>query len=164
MNCKKIVLSILATLSISAHADETAALTSPQQINLVIPLVALIDVEDISPSFEFTAPTQAGEGFDSASDVVSTVALTSNNPNARLDIHTSSNLNGIDLGIKNMSGICSQSSLSAPLSTTSQYCNVGTRQTTNGNLTITASPAASGNGMIPYGNYTTDIIYTITED
>jgi hypothetical protein len=164
MNCKQTILSFLVALPTFTLADEVATLTTPQNINLTIPLVALIDVENISPTFTFTAPTDAGTGFSNADDVVSSVALTSNNPAARLDVHISNNLDGIDLGIKDMVGICNQSSLSAPLSTTSQSCDMGTRQTTNGSFTITASPAESGNGMIPYGSYTTDIIYTITEN
>ncbi|MDD5392612.1 MAG: hypothetical protein PHE17_06295 [Thiothrix sp.] len=143
----------------TTHAADTVT----QNIDLTIPLVELIDVENISPTFDFSAPSNAGDGFAAPEGVTSSVAITSNNPNAQLDVHTSSNINGIDLKISSTSGICDSSTLSDRLSTAPQYCSVGKRQTSSGSLTISAEPSG-GNGMIPYGTYSTDIIYTLTQN
>ena len=145
-------------LSFNSIASDTVT----QGIDLVIPLVALIDVQDSLPAINFSSPNNAGDGFSAPVGITSTISVTSNNPNARLEVHTSSDLTDINLSLTDLSNLCSPASLSA-LSTSSQYCNMGTRQITGGSFTINAAPATA-NGMIPYGNYSTDIIYTITQN
>lgn len=155
-----LTIALLGSTGILAHAADTVT----QNIDLTIPLVELIDVEDISPTFDFSTPSNAGDGFVAPAGVTSSVAITSNNPDARLDVHTSSNISGIDLKINGISGICDLTALPSPLSMTPQYCNVGKRQTSTGSLIINAAPPVGSNSMIPYGTHSTDIIYTLTQN
>lgn len=165
MKLKYLALAPLLLSSFtSAIAADTA--TDSQTLTLTVPLVALIDVEDISPKITLDAPTNAGGGFDgglTAIDNQPTVAISSNNSLAKLNVHMSNDLttNGFTLKVISTT-LCGYAEKS--LSTSPQkLCNIGTMKKTDGNLIISAAATTVG-GMISYGNYTTDIIYTLTQN
>lgn len=157
------LLSLLLALHATPAAAETA--TTTQDINLGIPVVALLDVEDITPTFTFNAPTNAGDPFTlSASANQPSVAVSSNNPNAKLDVRLTQNLTpfGFDIALAGSGlGSCSSNLL---LSTNNQtLCNVGGLQTNSGQVTVNIDTSA-GNGMAAHGNYAAEIVYTLTEN
>lgn len=169
MKTRLLIFSFIALSSSVVYADTDTA-TDTQTLRLTVPLVALIDVEDISPSFTFTAPTNAGQGFSGALTAINNtpkVAISSNNSSAQLKISTSNNnlsAAGISLQVITTNGLCGFAQSSA-LTTTPEYlCKVGMLKTTDGNLVIIANPLNGVDSMIPHGNSTTDIIYTLTEN
>lgn len=157
-----LLLSVSSGLALAA---DTA--TDTQTLSLTVPLVALINVEDISPTITFDAPTDAGQGFDgslTATNNQPTVAISSNNTLAKLNVRMTNDLNANGLTLQLTSTtLCgfAQKTLSI---TDQKLCNIGMMKKTDGGLIISATPTAGINSMIPYGNFTTDIIYTLTQN
>lgn len=154
-------------LLIGSMSNSYAASTATQTLTLNVPLIALIDVEDISPSFTFEPPTNAGDGFDGslgATNNTPTVAISSNNSLAKLNVRTSTDLMSKGLVLQIMStNLCGFSQKT--LTTSDQkLCNIGTTKVSNGGLIITVNPSNGLGSMIPYGSYSTDIIYTLTQN
>lgn len=160
-----LVPSLLSLLT-SASADTA---TDSQTLTLQVPLVALIDVQDISPSFTFNAPTEAGEGFSgglTATNNTPTVDISSNDSNMKLKVSVSNNAlqtAGVSLQVMAMNPVCPGFG-SATLTTTPQtLCTVGMRKVSGGTIIINAIPSGGVGSMIPYGTYnTTDIVYTLS--
>ena len=149
--------------TVLAHAADTAI----QTLKVTIPLVALIDVEDISPAFTFTPPTDAGQGFvDPAtpSNNEPLVAISSNNSAAKLEVKTNIDLsaNNLQLEISSLSGF--PVSFNTPISNNgTTLVPVGMMQSTTGKIRLTAQGTSTG-AMIPYGNYPIEVTYTLTQN
>ncbi len=166
---KPYTLSLLSALPclLMLHAASAATATDTQTLTLTVPLVALIDVEDISPSFTFTAPTNAGEGFTGSTTPANNkpfVAISSNNNLAKLQAHTDVNLNlyNLQLEISDINGL--PTNFDTVLSTTpTTLTNIGMMKTSNAQIKIAARGTNSG-GMIPYGTFNANIIYTLTQN
>lgn len=163
----KILRLIFLIIAFSSSVTYAEIATDTQTLTLTVPLVALIDVEDISPSFTFDAPTNAGDGFSgdlSASNNMPTVAISSNNTLAKLNVHISNDLSTSGITLQMMSStLCGF--VQKTLTTTEQkLCNIGTTKISNGGIIITANPSNGIGSMIPYGKYTTNIIYTLTQN
>lgn len=93
MKTPQLIFSLIA-LCISTGAAYADSATDTQTLSLTVPLVALIDVDDINPSFAFTAPTEAGQGFEdmeAPSNNKPKIAISSNNSNAKLNVQSASN-------------------------------------------------------------------------
>ncbi len=168
MKTLRLIFSLIAFSSSVTYA-ETA--TDTQTLTLTVPLVALIDVEDISPTFTFIAPTNAGEGFTGSTTPANNmplVAISSNNPNAKLNVKVSTNLNdeNVVLKLNNISSNLGTCIGNLSVTTSDQkFCDIGMLKTTSGKILINADTGfGSGGGMIPYGEYTTNIIYTLTQN
>lgn len=150
--------------TVLAHAADTAI----QTLKVTIPLVALIDVEDISPAFTFTPPTDAGQGFvDPAtpSNNEPLVAISSNNSAARLEVKTNIDLsaNNLQLEISNLSGFPGGFNTPAISNSGATFATVGTMQSTTGKIRLTARGTSTG-VMIPHGNYPIEVTYTLTQN
>lgn len=151
------------------HAAFADTATDTQTLTLQVPLVALIDVQDISPSFTFNAPTEAGEGFSgglTATDNTPTIDISSNDSGMKLKVSVSNNdlqTVGVSLQVMAMNPVC-PSFGSATLTTTPQtLCTVGTRRVSGETIIINAIPSGGVSSMIPYGTYdTTSIVYTLS--
>ena len=163
--------SALSLLGLSLYLPNALAesATTTQTLSITVPLVALINVSDNSPTFTITPPTQAGDGFSgdvSASDNFTTIAVSSNNPNAKLNVRMDTDLSAYGFTLKAMKvnselGNCSNTILST---SNKVFCpDLGLRQTTNGQVLIDVS-LNTLDSMIPYGEYTTNITYTISEN
>jgi hypothetical protein len=161
----------LSLLGLSFYLPNALAesATTTQTLSITVPLVALINVEDVSPTFTFIAPTQAGEGFSGQSTSTNkrtSIAVSSNNPNAKLNVKVDNDLSahGFTVEMTEISGELGQCYDGTRLTTTNQtLCELGLRQTHNGEVLLKAS-LNENNSMIPYGTYTTNITYTISEN
>lgn len=155
-------LSLFINSLFSIASAETA--TTTQDLNLTIPLVVLLDVQEVNPNFTFSAPNNAGEGLSmSSSNTHASVAATSNSPSTKLLAHVNTNLIPHGLGIKlDVTGL--GSCRSVILSTSDQtICNVGNIQTNSAELSVDLDTTL-GNGMASYGSYVVEILYTLTEN
>lgn len=141
--------------------------SSTQTLGITIPLVALMDVESLSPSFSFTAPTDAGFGFEDLEPPVDnepSLAISSNNTDAKLTAVLSSALDSISVQVKAKNcGTGSNSTKTLSTTTAKQLCAPGMLVTDTASLEVNINPTLNG-GMIPYGVYSTSIIYTLTEN
>lgn len=157
------IMTLIGIVNLS-YADEDS---DTQTIGITIPLIALIDVEDISPSFTFTAPTNAGEGFedlDPAVDNEPSLAISSNNSVATLTAILSSTLEGMAVQVKAKNcGTGSNSIKTLNASTPKTLCAPGVLVTTAASLEVNINPTLIGS-MIPYGTHSTSITYTLTEN
>jgi hypothetical protein len=156
---------LLLTLLVSSHLSYADTATDTQTLSLTVPLVALIDVQDISPSFTFTAPTEAGQGFEDMnppSNNKPKIAISSNNSNAKLNVHIDTDLSAANIAIQlEASGLCR---VTKTLTTTDKtLCTVGMMKTSDSEVIVRATSPTLG-GMIPYGIHTTNIIYTLTQN
>ncbi|UOG91866.1 MAG: hypothetical protein L3K52_17015 [Candidatus Thiothrix sulfatifontis] len=169
MKTLRLLFSLIALSSGATYAAESAKDT--QTLSLTVPLVALIDVDTTnSASFSFEPPLNAGDGFSGivlpVEGVTVPVAISSNNPEAKLTATLNTNqlsANGILLSAQTsgLTGtVCGQSK--ALINTAKTICSVGMVKTSAANITLTADTSVSG--MIAYGNYTADIIYTLTQN
>ena len=145
----------------NAYADSAE---TTQTINISIPVVALLDIGEISPAFTFEPPLNAGDGMTvAARDNFFGVALSSNNPNANLDIKIDQDLTQHGIALFMSDGNLGGCATSLTLTTSDQvFCNTGTLQTTSGTMRINA--AADSHGMAAYGNYSVKVTYTLTDD
>jgi hypothetical protein len=157
---------LLLTLLVSSHLSYADTATDTQTLSLTVPLVALIDVENISPSFTFTAPTEAGQGFTGATTPLDNkphISISSNNANAKLEAHTDKDLSLYNLQLE-ISDIDDLPGFDKPLSNTpTTLTTIGMMKTSTARIKIAARGTSNGS-MIPYGDYTTDIIYTLTQN
>jgi hypothetical protein len=159
---------LLLTLLVSSHLSYADTATDTQTLSLTVPLVALIDVQDISPIFEFKAPTEAGKGFTSMKAPINNkplIAISSNNSFANLKIRTDTDLSTANIALQiDADGLCGDT---ITLNTNNEtLCHIGmykTADTAGVPITIRAISSTVG-GMIPYGIHTTNIIYTLTQD
>jgi hypothetical protein len=160
---------ILSTTLGTTHSALGNSDTHTQTLSITVPLVALIDVEDISPTFTFIAPMNAGEGFTGIQNSTNNqpkIAVSSNNSSAKLNVRLDTDLSpyGFSIALTELSGELGSCISNLRLTTSdSTLCNLGMQQTTNGKVLILAN-IDSTNTMIPYGNYTSNIIYTISEN
>lgn len=167
--CKTLPWVILSTTIGITNSALGNSDTHTQTLSITVPLVALIDVEDISPTFSFIAPTNAGEGFTGSSVATNKtpkIAVSSNNSSAKLNVRLDTDLSpyGFTIALTELSGELGSCIDGLRLTTSdSMLCNLGMRQTTDGQVLIQAS-IDNTNSMIPYGNYTSDIVYTISEN
>lgn len=157
-------LSIILGLSLNMvlHAD-TASTTQNLIIN--IPVVALLDLQNLAPAFTLTPPNNAGEGFSVISaNNQSNIAISSNNANTKLLARIDQNLSSYGFSL-HLSGIGLGSCYTnLILNTVDQsFCNVGKIQTTTGAVTIDLD-TSSGNQIAAHGSYTLEVIYTLTND
>ncbi|MGB0848767.1 MAG: hypothetical protein ACPGSM_18685 [Thiolinea sp.] len=152
---------ILCCILNNGALAETA--TATQNINLAIPIVALLDIEDVSPQFTFQAPQNAGDGLTlSATDNTFNVAISSNNSLAKLDVKIDQNLTAHGLSLVLDSSTLSGCSGSLTLTTSNQtYCNISMQQTSASTITLNATAAQD---MASYGNYSVEITYTLTDN
>ncbi len=162
MKTPLLIFSFIALSSSVVYADTA---TDTQTLSLTVPLVALIDVEDIFPIFEFKAPTEAGKGFTSMKAPINNkpmIAISSNNSLANLNIRADTDLSTANIALQiDADGLCGET---ITLDTNNQMlCNIGMYKTTGAPITIRAMPSSLG-GMIPYGMHTANIIYTLTQN
>lgn len=164
---KALILShTLLVLLLSSSFCYADTATDTQTLSLDVPLVALIDVEDISPSFTFTAPTNAGQGFTGAATPINNepyIAISSNNSAAKLEAQTDVDLStyNLQLEISNFDGL---PAFDTPLSNTPiTLATIGMMKTSTARMKIAARGTSTGT-MIPYGDYTINIIYTLTQN
>lgn len=161
-------LGIAASAFLSGYSY-AATDTDTQSLAITVPLVALIDVEDISPTFSFVAPTNAGQGFGGSilsSNKTPKIAVSSNNAEAKLNVRMDTDLSpyGFSIELTELSGELGSCVDGIRLTTSDkQLCDLGMRQTTNGQVLVKAS-LDSVNTMVPYGTYSTNIVYTISEN
>jgi hypothetical protein len=162
-------LGLASCLCVSSFNIFAASDTDTQTLSINVPLIALIDVEETSPTITVVAPTNAGEGFDGSStstDKNPKIAISSNNTDAKLNVKIDTDLSpfGFTLELTELSGELGSCIDGLRLTTTNkQLCDIGLRQTSNGQVLIKAS-MDTVNTMIPYGSYTTNIVYTISEN
>lgn len=168
MKTRLLIFSFIALSSSVIYADTA---TDTQTLSLTIPLVALIDVDTTTPaSFSFEPPLNAGDGFSGSvlpvEGVTVPVAISSNNPAAKLTATLNTDqlsANGILLSAQT-SGLtgtfCGQAK--ALLNTAKTICSVGMVKTSAATIILTADTSVSG--MIAYGDYTANIIYTLTQN
>ena len=162
MKPTQIWLGLLTSILLATAQADTAETT--QTIRLSIPVVALLDIGDISPAFTFEAPLNAGDGLSvSATHNFFGAALSSNNPQANLDIKIDQDLAQHGIAIFMSDGDLGGCVTSLTLTTTDQtFCEVGTTQTSSGTMRINA--AAESHGMAAYGDYSVKVTYTLTDD
>lgn len=162
MKTRLLIFSFIALSSSVTYAD---AATDTQTLSLTVPLVALIDVEDISPTFAFTAPTEAGQGFEDMEPPINNkpkIAISSNNSNAKLNAHIDTDLSTANIALQiEANGLCGATKTLSMTDKT--LCTIGMTKTLGSEITIRAMPSSLG-GMIPYGTHTANIIYTLTQN
>jgi hypothetical protein len=159
---------MLTCLLYVSHDTFAASANDTQTLSITIPLVALIDVEEVSPSFTFIAPTDAGDGFNTAIAINQTanVAISSNNSNAKLNAKLDTDLSafGLSVELTELSGNLGSCTADLSLATSDKtLCDLGMKQTSNGQVQVQAK-MLNPSSMLPYGNYTANIVYTITEN
>ncbi len=155
---------LIACLLPSSVLADTASTT--QDINLLVPVVALLDIGDVTPQFNFQTPQNAGDGLTlTATNNIFTVALSSNNSLAKLDVKVSQDLapHGLSLILDNstLSGCTSPLTLSTSDQT---YCTLGTQQVTDSSPATITLNAATTQSMAAYGSYSVQITYTLTDN
>jgi hypothetical protein len=159
---------LLLTLLVSSHLSYADTATDTQTLSLTVPLVALIDVDTTnSPTFEFIAPANAGDGFDNGiniSNEISPLAISSNMQYAKLKAHTDIDLSQYNIKLTAKATVPGKSTAKKPLSTTdTELSAVGMIATNTATITLDAD-TTTGGSMIPYGVYTANIIYTLTQN
>lgn len=171
MNNRSRLVRGLSLLGLSLYLPNALAesATDTQTLSITVPLVALINVSNNSPTFTVTPPTQAGDGFSgdvTSSNNNTTIAVSSNNPNAKLNVRMDTDLSAYGFTLRAMNfdgklGSCNNIILST--SNKSLCPDLGLRQTSDAEVYLDVS-LNTLNSMIPYGEYTTNIIYTISEN
>lgn len=169
MKTPTIMRPLLFALLISSNFCHADIAKDEQILNLTVPLVALINVQDISPSFAFTAPTTAGEGFsgdlDTESNNTPTFAISSNNKDAKLNVSIDKAFVGVKLTIKELNGGTNCFTTAKTIKEgdgTLAKCAIGMFKNA-GQFELTALSTSGDETMIPHGTQSAVITYTLTQ-
>ncbi len=165
MKTRLLIFSFIALSSSSATYADIA--TDTQTLSLTVPIVALIDVEDINPSFTFEVPTDAGQGFTGSTTPLNNkpfIAISSNNSMAKLQAQTNVDLSAynLQLEISDIDGF--PVGFDKPLSNSpTTLTTIGMMKTSTARIKLAARGTSNGT-MIPYGDYPIQVTYTLTQN
>ncbi|MGB5600559.1 MAG: hypothetical protein WBM66_17685 [Thiothrix litoralis] len=167
MKTPQLALPLIALCISSGAAYAADSATATQTLSLTVPLVALIDVENINPSFTFEAPTNAGQGFTGSTTPLNNkpfIAISSNNNMAKLQAQTDVDLSvyNLQLEISDIDGF--PTGFDKPLSNSpTTLTTIGMMKTSTAKIKLAARGTSTGT-MIPYGSYPVQVTYTLTQN
>ncbi len=146
-NGAAVLCCLVSSTNLSAHSN-----TSSQSLSITIPKVALVELDQAQHTFTFSVDQ------DSVSHS-STVAISSNDRRARLNVNVAGLPQGFQLAVSANSAICADAL--AEIDTHRYSCQVGMARTKSGLLTLTGSRESAQ--ALPNGAYQANITYTLSD-